>query len=115
MTAEQTFQLIGLGRFLLPIIITVLVLALPRPRNSIVRCVCAVVLSWGVSIFYTALAYNPAGIAFGHQQAKHFPEASYDNNTVAVMLLAGWFIPAVTSLAFFLARHFWLRRRSVGA
>jgi len=115
MTAEQIFQLVSLGSFLLPIIITVTILALPRPRNSVIRCVCAVVLAWSASVFYTALAYNPAGIAFGHQQGQHFPEASYDNNTISVMLLAGWFIPAVTSVAFFLAHHFWLSRRSVDA
>ena len=115
MTAELIFQLASLGRLLLPILITLFALALPLPRNSVVRCFCAVILAWVASVFYTALAYNPAGIAFGQQQGQHFPEASYDNNTISVMLLAGWVIPVVTSMVFFLVRRFWLRRHNVGA
>jgi hypothetical protein len=52
-------------------------------------------LAWGAGIVYTIYVYNPAGIAAGHSSGMDFPEGHYDNNTVAVALMAGWIGPAI--------------------
>jgi hypothetical protein len=110
MTIEQTFQLASAGRLFLPAFVALGFVALPRPRSNLVRSIGAVLLGWATAVFFTALVYNPAGIAYGHLVGQDFPEIHYDNNTVAVALIVGWLIPTCMVAAFFIFRWLWHRR-----
>lgn len=48
-----------------------------------------------VGIAYTAFVYNPAGVAAARATGLHFPDGHFDNNTIAVSLVAGWIGPAI--------------------
>jgi hypothetical protein len=63
-----------------------------------VRGLLAVLVTWFVLIAYTIYLYNPAGIAAGYEQGIDFPANHYDNNTAAVMLMAGWVLPLLSVL-----------------
>ncbi|NOT89975.1 MAG: hypothetical protein HOP03_17615 [Lysobacter sp.] len=69
------------------------------PRRRGIRAACAVAIAWAGDIIFTLYVYNPAGIAAGHAAGMHFPEGHYDNNTIGVALLGGWFWPMMTVLA----------------
>jgi hypothetical protein len=86
--AEAGFSLVTYG-------LAVVLFCLKRPNNRFLRGLCAVLVAWGVGIVYTIYVYNPAGIAAGHSSGMEFPEGQYDNNTVAVALIAGWIGPAI--------------------
>lgn len=75
--------------------LAILLFCLKRPSNRFLRGLSAVLLAWGAGIVYTIYVYNPAGIAAGHSSGMEFPEGHYDNNTVAVALMAGWIGPAI--------------------
>lgn len=87
-------------------------LALPRPRRFWLRGVIAVLANWLSTVLFTAYVYNPAGIAAGHAAGEHFPEGSYDNNTVGIAIFFGWICP--TMLVLFVAgiRCAYSRKRS---
>jgi len=106
----QIFQVVTIGFFLLPSLTAIGIAVLPWPRYTAVRVFLAIVAGWLLSIFYTALIYNPAGIAAATSQGVHFPESLYDNNTIATMVLAGWMYPAIALTIFFLVRWLWHRR-----
>jgi len=61
----------------------------------LVRVLIAVAVSWIVAVLYAGLVVNPVGIAAGHAAGEHFPEARYDNNTIASAILGGWLAPLV--------------------
>ena len=105
MTPELMFFFALAGRFLVPIGVTAALMALPRPRWLLFRCLLAMLVAWITTVVYTAMVYNPAGIALGHALGQDFPEGRYDNNTVAVSLLTGWFIPAVTAAVYVVFRR----------
>jgi hypothetical protein len=97
-----------------PVVAIALSVWLPFPRNAVLRCLAAIIVAWVLSVLLVALVYNPAAIALGHANGEHFPEARFDNNTVAVQLLAGWFVPAISvaAVASILAlRRFLVARR----
>jgi hypothetical protein len=58
----------------------------------------AIIAGWLAFVLMTALVYYPAGIAFGHAAGEPFPEARFDNNTVAAAFLSGWIYPALMCL-----------------
>ena len=112
MTAESIFLVVSALRLTLPCAIAAAVLFLPWPRNAAVRCIFATMLAWAFSVFYAILVYNPAGIAYGHEQGMHFPEAAYDNNTVVSMLIGGWSFPVTTIAVVYFVRYLWHRSRN---
>ena len=106
MNAEQTFVWVQAALAPLQLVITLAVIhLLPRPTAFAARATIAVILAWAVSVAYTALIHNPAGIAAGHELGMHFPESHFDNNTIASQLMAGWFWPTVIVAIYFLGRR----------
>ena len=95
MTAETIFKIAQAGAGLFTYGLAVLLFQLSWPKRALLRGLLAIVAAWVVGILYTALVYNPAGIAAGHEAGADFPENSYDNNTVAVVLIGGWIGPAI--------------------
>jgi hypothetical protein len=95
MTAETIFKIVQAGAGLFTYGLAVLLFSLPWPRRALLRGLLAIAAAWVVGIFYTALVYNPAGIAAGHEAGAHFPENSYDNNTISVAIIGGWIGPAI--------------------
>jgi len=115
MDAAAKFDLVSLLGVLLVPAVVLAVLALPRPRRFWIRCQLAILASWLCTIFFMSLIYNPAGIAAGEAAGQHFPEASYDNNTVAIVLMFGWFCPSVVVALIASFRLFWSRRHRSAA
>jgi hypothetical protein len=106
----QIFQVVIIGFFLLPSLSAVGIAMLPWPRHTAIRVFLAVVVGWLLSVLYTALIYNPAGIAAATSQGVESPEMRYDNNTIATMVMAGWMYPVIALTIFFLARWLWHKR-----
>jgi hypothetical protein len=98
MDATTQFDIVAALSWILPIVLSIGLFLAPRPRNSWLRGILAILLTWFVLVVYTSEVYNPAGIAAGHEQGLHFPEGHFDNNTVAVMLMAGWALPLLSVL-----------------
>jgi hypothetical protein len=86
---------------------------LNRPRRSIVRALLAVSVAWMTDIAFTAFFYNPAGIAAGHAAGAHFPEARFDNNTIATAIIGGWFFPSLVVAVLALWRRTQSRKSTV--
>ena len=95
MTAETIFKIVQAGAGLFTYGLAVLLFHLSWPKRPLVRGLLAIAAAWVVGLAYTALVYNPAGIAAGHEAGAHFPENSYDNNTIAVALVGGWIGPSI--------------------
>ena len=106
----QVFQFVTIGFLLLPSLVAIGIVTLPWPRHIAIRAFLAVLAGWLLAIFYTALIYNPAGIAAATSQGVHFPESLYDNNTVAATVILGWLFPAIALTIFFLVRWLWHKR-----
>ena len=83
------------------------------PRNAILRGTFAVLLGWLLSVALHSFAYNPAAIALAHANGEHFPEARFDNNVVAVQILTGWLLPALSVIGVACVRHL-MRRMQHG-
>jgi Na+/proline symporter len=98
MSATTQFEIVGAILWLFPIVLALGIYFAPRPKLAVLRGLLAIFASWIALIAYTIYVYNPAGIAAGHEQGTHFPEGRFDNNTVAVMVLAGWVFPLVSVL-----------------
>jgi hypothetical protein len=103
MTPELRLKLAGLMNVALPMALAVRLYSLGVPQKAVPRALLAVVISWAFSIMFTALVYNPAGIAAGYARGEDFPEARYDNNKIAIQFFFGWAYP---SLAIFAAWMF---------
>ncbi len=95
MSPNTIFNFAEAGLGLVTYGLAILLFCLKRPSNRFLRGLSAVLLAWGAGIVYTIYVYNPAGIAAGHSSGMEFPEGHYDNNTVAVALMAGWIGPAI--------------------
>ena len=95
MTPDTTFKIAEAGLGLATYGLAVLLFCLKRPSHRLLRGFLAVLAAWAMGILYTIVVYNPAGIAVGHYTGMDFPEGHYDNNTVAVALIAGWIGPAI--------------------
>ena len=115
MNPAAEFDLVNvLGILLVPAVV-VAALAFPHPRRLWIRCLIAVIACWLCTIFFTSYVYNPAGIAAGQAAGQHFPEASYDNNTIGIAILFGWFCPAVLVAVIVGIRYLWLERHKSAA
>ena len=104
--------LVSVGMYALPVALTIAVLLLRRPRNRGLRAFLGVAIAWLSSVLFTAEIYNPVGeaytaAAFGAEYAFN----RFDNNTVAVMILAGWIPPVLTVIIFFGSAWTWRRLR----
>lgn len=111
MNNTELFGWISIGAAVLPAAVAAgLFLWLPV-RSLYGRLSVAVVAAWILAVAYTMYVYNPAGVLAGHEQGVHFPEARYDNNTITVALLAGWFWPLIAVLIVWLARRVFRTRR----
>jgi hypothetical protein len=84
--------------------LALILVALPRPRSPTGRSAIAIAAAWVFSIVYTIYLYNPAGSAAGRELGLDSPEMRFDNNKVAVQLLAGWIYPAIVVRIFFAVR-----------
>ena len=105
MTAQQLFQIASFGAVALPLAVAIALTLLPYPRRLFVRGMIAILVAWAISVFYAGLVYNPLGIAAAAAQGVHAPKMRYDNNTIAVQLLAGWIFPAISVLGVCSVRH----------
>lgn len=109
MSKADIFQVVMLGRLVLPSIASLLLYwLLTRPTNKWTRAVIAIISGWVLFFVYTVHAYNPAGIAAGLEQGMASPETHFDNNTVAVALVAGWLYPAASVLISAIIHKVWL-------
>jgi hypothetical protein len=105
---------VNIASLLLPIILPVAVLVgLPWPQRLVARAIIAVLLAWAASIIFTALVYNPAGIASGAEQRIDSHTMQFDNNTIASTVLGGWILPVISVVVFFLFRFVWGRFNNV--
>jgi hypothetical protein len=95
LSPDAIFKFADAGQGLVTYGLAVFLFCLRRPSSRLLRGFLAVVAAWVVGVVYTIYVYNPMGIAAGHYNGMHFPENTYDNNTVAVALMAGWIGPAV--------------------
>ena len=112
MLQEQIFQIAHVGWWLLQLVVPVVVLVgLPWPRKLLARAFVSVLLVWVASVFYTALVYNPTGIASATAKGVDSPEIIFDNNTIASTLLGGWIYPTVIVGITVLGYRFWRARR----
>jgi hypothetical protein len=109
-TRKLLFDVVTLGRFVVPLALALIVVVLPHPRSSVARSAVAIATAWVVSVVYTIYLYNPAGIAAGHELGWDSPEMRFDNNTVASQVLGAWVFPA-TFVALFFAIVTCQRRR----
>jgi O-antigen ligase len=94
MTADTIFKFVEAGHFV-TYGLAVFLFSLRRPDSRLLRGLLAVLAAWIAGVVYTIYVYNPAGAAAGHDDGLHFPEGNYDNNTVAVTLMAGWIGPVI--------------------
>ena len=112
MLPEQIFQVAHVGWWLLQLVVPVVVLVgLPWPQKLVARAIVTVLFVWVASVFYTALVYNPTGIASAIAKGVDSPEMKFDNNTIASTLLGGWIYPAVVVGITILGYRFWRARR----
>ena len=115
MTPATEFDLVNLLGILLVPAIVFGVLALPRPQRFWIRCLIAVLASWLCTILFTSFIYNQAGISAGQAAGQHFPEMNYDNNTVGIAIMFGWFYPAILVSVIMVIRYLWLQRSQSAA
>jgi len=105
------FQIVSVGFITLPCILALGLFIFPWPKRASFRAATSIAAAWLAAIIYTIFLYNPAGIAASVEQGVHFPQARYDNNTIACTILVGWLYPALAILGFSLLRRVWLMLR----
>lgn len=113
MQPQDLFNLVSILSSLAPCVISVAVLFVPKPRKLRVRGALAVLAGWITHVALTIYAYNPAGIAAAAAVGRDSPQMRFDNNTIAVAILAGWLYPAI-SVALTLAVRGLIRTRLAG-
>jgi hypothetical protein len=101
------FHVVDIARLVLAPALTLCVLVLSRPRAFGIRCVLGILVGWAAFVAFTLSVYNPAGIAAGHALGHDFPESRYDNNTMGIALLFGWWLPALALCVYAVARAYW--------
>lgn len=104
MNAVLWFHVVDIARLVLAPALTLCLLALPWPRAFGIRCVLGILVGWAAFVAFTLYVYNPAGIAAGLALGHDFPESRYDNNTMGVALLFGWWLPALAVCVYAVAR-----------
>jgi hypothetical protein len=102
--------LVNIGGLLLAIAMPVAIFLLPRPRSALARAAIAIVLAWVAAVLYAGLVVNPTAIEAGHAAGEHFPEARYDNNTIASAILGGWLFPLLSVGAVAIIRRILFRK-----
>src|SRR5262245_36317240 len=110
LSIEQQWYLVSALGYVLPIGLTVFVVLLKRPQNSVLRTVVAIAAAWIASVAFMIWPYNPVGEAYA--EAKFGAEYAFnrfDNNTVASMVLGGWILPLLTVGAVYGGRSIWRR------
>jgi hypothetical protein len=95
LTPDVIFKFVSAGQGLVTYGLAAALFGLARPKKRLLRGFLAVLAAWISDVIYTLYVYNPAGIASARYRGVHFPESIYDNNTVAVALVAGWVGPAI--------------------
>jgi hypothetical protein len=119
MPTEQSFEIALWLSIFVPISITGALFVMPRPRRASLRALLAILAGWIAFVLMAVLVYNPARIAFSHAAGEHFPEARFDNNTIATAVLGGWVYPALMCLVVALVRVIsariqrWRKQRAV--
>jgi hypothetical protein len=96
LTPERLLTLVNIGGLLPAVALPVAIFLSPLPRSTLGRVCLAVALGWVAVVLYAGFVVNPVGIAAGHAAGEHFPEARYDNNTIASALIAGWLAPLLS-------------------
>lgn len=95
MSPQDVFDVIAVDSVMMPCVIAMAAVFFPKPRSILVRTAVGVLAGWIADIVVTICVYNPAGIAAAIAAGVDSPEMRYDNNTVAVAILGGWFYPAM--------------------
>ena len=94
MTDIQIFKIVQILWFALPMATAIIVyVILPVKLSKSIRALLGVMCGWLIAVVLTIAVYNPSGIAAGYEAGLHFPESKYDNNTIAVSVVTGWFYP----------------------
>jgi len=105
LTPDRILTIVNVGYFVLAFAVPVGIFLLPRPRNEFGRAAIALIFTWAATVFYAGLVVNPVGIAAGHAVGEHFPEARYDNNTIASAMIGGWLAPLISIVAVAIIRR----------
>src|SRR5687767_10151107 len=106
MTAVQKFDIISSVSMLLPATLTLALVHLsPIPRHAGMRALVSILVPWVALMCFNMFILNPAGIAAGNEVGEHFPEARFDNNTIASALPGGWLLPTIVVGIYFLGRR----------
>jgi len=111
-SSDLQWVLVNVAAYALPVVLTVAVPLLGWPRGRVARSALAIVIAWFVSVLFTAKIYNPVGEAYlSATRGAEYAFNRFDNNTIAVMILSGWFLPLLTVLIFFGGSWTWRRFR----
>ena len=65
MDAQSYFEIVSLGRYIIPCLLSIFIMSLTKPKNLVFRLIFAIFSGWVVVIIYTIYLYNQAGIAVG--------------------------------------------------
>lgn len=110
MQPQEMFELVSSICFLVPCALSVAVVFVSKLRKLLVRGALAVLVGWTAYVALTIYAYNPVGIAAAAAAGGDSPQMRFDNNTIAVAILAGWLYPAI-AVALALATRGLIRTR----
>lgn len=95
MSPQEVFDVVAVASVVGPCVIGIAAVFLPKPRRILLRAAFGVIAGWIAAIVFTIYAYNAAGTAAAIAAGVDSAEIRYDNNTVAVAILGGWFYPAI--------------------
>ncbi|GAA5069725.1 hypothetical protein [Lysobacter panacisoli] len=113
MSPQDVFDVVAVAGWVGPCVIGMAAVFFPKPRSVLLRAAVGVMAGWIAGIVFTIYVYNPAGIAAAIAAGVDSTGARYDNNTVVVAILGGWFYPAL-AVALALGVRFLLVRRLRG-
>ena len=107
------FELISLGRILLPVIIAIFLFSsLLKKKKWFIQVPISIFIPWLVNVLYTIYVYNPVGIDAGREKGLHFPEAQFDNNTVSIIIFTGWVYPSLAIIVYYLYNKYIKRKNA---
>ena len=112
MSPQDVFDVIAVVSLVMPCVIAMAAVVFLKPLSMLVRTAAGVVAGWIADIVFTIYVYIPAGIAVAIAAGVDSPEMRYDNNTVAVAILGGWFYPAMAVALTLCTRALLVRRRA---
>ena len=111
---SQWYAVLALS-YLLPILVTVAIVALPVPSRLFLRCGVAIAAGWFISVAFTVYFYNPVGYRYAASRGIEDAQMRFDNNSVASGLLGSWMLPALaTIVALWIGRTIRRRRAQSG-